>query len=178
MAEYLVQDSDLTSVADAIRAKGGTSEELAFPDGFVSAVEGIQAGGGADTILGREYMCGSFTLAEDTTTNYEVADISNFYDGRSYNTVGFMFRERTAREDNKGMWCSVYQAKYIGNSYSGLVVSYAYTSNTGSTAVKNLGFAESVTTDNGKISCKLVVNFSSSYTGFAGETYSWVVLKY
>lgn len=39
-------DADLTSVADAIRAKGGTSESMEFPDGFVSAVEGISAGGG------------------------------------------------------------------------------------------------------------------------------------
>lgn len=45
MAKYLVQDTELTSVADAIRARGGTSEQLAFPGGFVSAVEGIQAGG-------------------------------------------------------------------------------------------------------------------------------------
>ena len=37
-------DSDLTSVADAIRSKGGTSEVLAFPAGFVSAIEAIEAG--------------------------------------------------------------------------------------------------------------------------------------
>lgn len=36
-------DADLTSVADAIRAKGETSGSLAFPDGFVSAVEGISS---------------------------------------------------------------------------------------------------------------------------------------
>lgn len=47
MANYRVVDADkldadLTTVADAIRAKGGTSEKLAFPDGLVSAVEGIE----------------------------------------------------------------------------------------------------------------------------------------
>lgn len=45
--EYSVNQSDLVSVANAIRVKGGTSEALAFPDGFVSAVQAIQAGGGA-----------------------------------------------------------------------------------------------------------------------------------
>ena len=50
MSKYLVHDTDLTSVADAIRAKGGTSEQLAFPNGFVNAVEGIQTGGGDDVI--------------------------------------------------------------------------------------------------------------------------------
>lgn len=45
-----VLDAGLTSVADAIRAKGGTSEQLVFPEEFVSAVEGIQVGGGDDVI--------------------------------------------------------------------------------------------------------------------------------
>lgn len=44
--EYLVNSVDLTAVADAIRAKGGTTEALEFPSGFVSAVQAIQAGGG------------------------------------------------------------------------------------------------------------------------------------
>ena len=36
-------DADLTSVADAIRAKGETSGSLAFPDGFVNAVNDISS---------------------------------------------------------------------------------------------------------------------------------------
>ena len=39
-------DADLASVADAIRTKGGTSAQLAFPSGFVSAVEAIETGAG------------------------------------------------------------------------------------------------------------------------------------
>lgn len=39
-------DADLTSVANAIRTKGGTSADLAFPAGFVSAVQAIPTGGG------------------------------------------------------------------------------------------------------------------------------------
>ena len=39
-------DADLTSVADAIRTKGNTSALLSFPEGFVSAVEAIETGGG------------------------------------------------------------------------------------------------------------------------------------
>lgn len=38
-------DSDLTSVANAIRTKGGTSAQLAFPAGFVSAINDISGGG-------------------------------------------------------------------------------------------------------------------------------------
>ena len=38
---YKVSSVDLKSVADAIRAKSGTSEPLIYPDGFVSAIENI-----------------------------------------------------------------------------------------------------------------------------------------
>lgn len=41
-------DADLTSVANAIRTKGGTSAQMAFPAGFVSAVNAIPTGGGAE----------------------------------------------------------------------------------------------------------------------------------
>ena len=46
MAYRKANDTSLASVADAIRAKGGTSEQLVFPDGFVSAISAIQTGGG------------------------------------------------------------------------------------------------------------------------------------
>ena len=45
MAEYLVQDTSLTTVADAIREKGGTSAPLSFPEGMAKAVREIQSGG-------------------------------------------------------------------------------------------------------------------------------------
>ena len=44
MAEYLTNDTDLKKVADAIRAKGGTSAQLVYPAGFVSAIQTIQTG--------------------------------------------------------------------------------------------------------------------------------------
>lgn len=44
MAEYLTNTADLTAVADAIRAKGGTAAQLVYPAGFVSAIQMIQTG--------------------------------------------------------------------------------------------------------------------------------------
>ena len=46
MSNYIVDGADLTSVANAIRTKGGTSAQLAFPAGFVSAIGDIPTGGG------------------------------------------------------------------------------------------------------------------------------------
>lgn len=42
-------DTDLTSVANAIRTKGGTSASLAFPADFVTAIGNIPTGGGGST---------------------------------------------------------------------------------------------------------------------------------
>lgn len=44
--EYLVQGASLTTVADAIREKGGTTAPLSFPAGMAEAVRNIQSGGG------------------------------------------------------------------------------------------------------------------------------------
>lgn len=48
MAYRKVNDNSLASVADAIRSKGGTSDTLVFPDGFVTAISAIQTGGDGD----------------------------------------------------------------------------------------------------------------------------------
>lgn len=42
MAEYLTNTEDLTTVADAIRAKSGQTGQLIYPDGFASVVAGIK----------------------------------------------------------------------------------------------------------------------------------------
>lgn len=44
MAEYLTNTTDLTSVANAIRTKGGTTELLVYPDEFVTAIQAIKTG--------------------------------------------------------------------------------------------------------------------------------------
>lgn len=50
MANYVVSDTSLTAVADAIRLKGGTSAQLEFPDEFVDAIGDIQTGGGSAVV--------------------------------------------------------------------------------------------------------------------------------
>lgn len=42
--EYKVTDTQLSSIADAIRTKGGTSSPMSFPDGFVDAIGDISGG--------------------------------------------------------------------------------------------------------------------------------------
>jgi hypothetical protein len=46
MADYKATTAEFQSVANAIRTKGGTSSQLVWPTGFVSAVNAIPTGGG------------------------------------------------------------------------------------------------------------------------------------
>ena len=52
---YLVLESELTSVADAIRTKSGTNEDLTFPNEFISAIENIEEGVNAPDATGVEF---------------------------------------------------------------------------------------------------------------------------
>lgn len=54
-------DAGLRQIANAIREKGGTSDNLAFPAAMAEAIAAIQAGGGV------KIASGSFTVAEDLT---------------------------------------------------------------------------------------------------------------
>lgn len=63
-------NSDLTSVANAIRTKGGTSASLAFPADFVSAINAISGGGGIsiDDIATNTQPSGAIVLGSGVTT--------------------------------------------------------------------------------------------------------------
>lgn len=63
-------DNDLTSVADAIRSKGGTSASLAFPSGFVNAINAISGGGD------NSFVKTSYTLVSQTTWNSMMTSVS------------------------------------------------------------------------------------------------------
>ena len=58
-------DAGMTSVADTIRAKAGTTDQLLWPDGFKAAIEAISCGGGT----GLQYDMGEFIFDADTASS-------------------------------------------------------------------------------------------------------------
>ena len=51
MSELLVKSESLVAVADSIRSKTGSTEELVFPEGFVEAVDGISVSEEIDELV-------------------------------------------------------------------------------------------------------------------------------
>ena len=76
-------DADLTSVANAIRTKGGTSAQLSFPSGFVSAINAIQTGG-AVTVVDTSDGNGG-TIREITATNVTTLVEKTITENGTYN---------------------------------------------------------------------------------------------
>lgn len=72
MAEYLVQDTSLTTVADAIRERGGTTAPLSFPAGMAEAVRNIQSGGGDLSAI--DVYIADFTSDADLTVTAGAVD--------------------------------------------------------------------------------------------------------
>jgi len=56
MSNYIVSDVSLSNVANAIRTKGGTTGQLAYPSGFVDAIGAIQSDGGGFPDDGKTYL--------------------------------------------------------------------------------------------------------------------------
>lgn len=75
MADYLTTDTDLTTVADAIREKGGTSAALEWPSGFAQAIADIPSGGAVGTahVYVGALSAGTYT-ASDGTLKQSVLD--------------------------------------------------------------------------------------------------------
>lgn len=76
MANYKVSDTELTSVANAIRTKGGTSASIAFPDGFVQAIEDIPTGGGSTLITKSITANGTYNASSDNADGYSSVTVA------------------------------------------------------------------------------------------------------
>ena len=73
MAEFLTTDSELNAIADAINTKGGTTGQLTYPAGFISAIENIQT---EDTLL-KALRNQVTSVSDDTLTSIRSYGLAN-----------------------------------------------------------------------------------------------------
>ena len=120
MADYLTTDTELTSVANAIRTKGGTSASLIYPTGFVSAIQAISTGTDvSDTTLTADKALSGYYFYNSSGT--KVQGTVTEWSGGSYggSTIDFTISGVSYQAYN-GMtwaqWCeSTFDPIYSGN---------------------------------------------------------------
>ena len=99
MAKCFVDDTSLTSIAEAIRTKGGTTDQLVFPAGFISAIEAIEAGGISP--FGKIAASGEIILSEDVDGEYKLSTGVNLKYSLNYGAV--IYRDEPLEtEDTSG----------------------------------------------------------------------------
>ena len=62
VVDSAVLDAGLTSIADGIRAKGGTTDTMSFPDGMVNAIAAIETGSSAYESLAANLITSRSTI--------------------------------------------------------------------------------------------------------------------
>ncbi len=90
MAEYLTNDTELKSVADAIRAKTGGTDALSFPAGFVSEIGTLRDTSDA-TVTAGDMAKGVVAYGSGgkvTGTVTEIKDAKNWACGNPYDQAG------------------------------------------------------------------------------------------
>lgn len=79
-------DSDLTSVANAIRTKGGTSASLTFPTDFITAINAISGGGGSTLIAKSITANGTYNATDDSADGYSQVTVNVPTGGLTFET--------------------------------------------------------------------------------------------
>ena len=110
-------DADLTSVANAIRTKGGTSAQLAFPSGFVSAVQAIETGETDYAKMAHITRTYTGRLASD----YAFQIPNNFFPYGKMNAIFLPNATTTSANSTAGTqafgWCTSLKTAVIGQPH-------------------------------------------------------------
>lgn len=164
-------NSDLTSVANAIRTKGGTSAQLAFPSGFVSAIQNIPSGGGGNSYL---TLLGSGKYTKPV--NDGQLSIPVTYTAGTVHLIKIVVPEPLA-DTAQGVGCAVYiDPNYIGDAsgaYVGNGLSLAIARKADNTTAGDLGYNPSFITLSGNTLTATQINGTYKWKANDYDWYIW-----
>ena len=167
VVDSAVLDAGLKQIADAIREKGGTSGNLAFPTAMADAIAAIESGGGGGLPVA---AYGSVILSEDQTTDYKIE-------------TGITIENKSVVVFQKNKTNEKINGSLLYTSAFGLTLSYGKKISAG---YRGGGAAEIYATESAGIKniinqTELVIggNATGNYSyGFkAGVVYIWLVLE-
>ena len=170
VVDSAVLESGLTSIANAIREKAGTSDALAFPAGFAEAIAAIESGVDLGELFGGKVATGSVILTEDTSSNVDIAfggvftDIPHFL---------FAFEENGySGGTTERFYCQVIACQKINDSKgTANCLGTRFVINDGKKLGSSaIGWTNTVTKDKG------VISFNYAGNGKAGVQYGWIAI--
>lgn len=166
MADYIIQDTTLTAIADAIREKAGGTAALT-PAAMVTAIEGIETGGGLPDGISA-IASGTFTPTSNITSRYSVAHglgvipnffivtvVGSFTYGSAFVSSYFVRANHTDSGNNK--YIGTQQQRYLNGSKG------SASSSSGITAISNVADSTNI----------IVPAFSSGRL-LSGVEYRWI----
>lgn len=134
---YITSDIDLTSVANAIRTKGGTSTSLVYPAGYVSAINALPTGALQSYKSAVFTTPGSATLTPDSgyvgIEEISVEYSPSIYDG-AYHTIVYPVKGDIIKIDMDGDNIS---EQYLVLNKNGTIFEVLSRSNIGNTRFGN-----------------------------------------
>lgn len=178
-----VLDAGLKAIADAIREKGGTSDNLAFPQAMAEAISAISTGGGSMIGGTAPVITGEFTAAEDITANYDIPidHTALVVDGENWTNDKIRYRIAVIISHEATFEQGVYPSNYF---VCGYVIPY-YIYNNGSHSFFGMikrtssGYSGSFTGAAPKISVNdgiITIPFGTA-PAQAGKTFRWIAWR-
>ena len=166
-----VLDVNLTSVANAIREKAGSSDSFAFPQGFIDAISAIETGVNIELPNGYAMEMGTYVPSSDVTYIIEL-ELKNTYRWSTYDRTGNTFASMFSLDVYSG----------IASMMAGIVF-YNYAKKTGSrnfctsdAGVISIYGGDIVGFSTNETSNLLRLRGTSSYPLKAGVRYFWIVI--
>lgn len=130
MTDYIVSSTELSSIADAIRQKGGTSASLSFPNEFVTAIQNISGGGsGAIGIVDEPDAAGG-TIRHITAVDLSADTVQASYLLQGYTAHNAAGASITGTYQGGGGTATL-QSKSVSFTPSETAISSTITSDTG-----------------------------------------------
>lgn len=177
MGVYITNDTDLKSVADAIREKAGITDKLVYPDGFVSAIpDGIPKGLKIKYIIPATYLPKrtsddfGFDITTYTFTRENVNQLF-FVDWRLQDTINFSTSGIWIQDI---IWNHIYQGNYT--SMNNIITHWVGSGNKGNHATnKTVNFSKNDLT--GGISVGNNTSTDANYKRH-GTTYKGLIFIY
>lgn len=171
LCDSAVLDAGLKQIADAIREKGGTSDNLAFPAGMAEAIAAIEAGVDLGELFDAKVATGSFIPSSGTTEVANV-DFGGIFSAVPYFFFVFENIAFSGGTENR-FYCqfSAHQKRKDVKSTANVYTNTIYIDGNKKIFPAAYGWGDSIMSEDSG-----AILFNDKRQGLAGNEYFWIAL--